>query len=64
VICLNLRENMDDAFTRRPVRCRFHFPTRTGARLADSVPQDAPVSPDVDYGYLAREFEVAEAALR
>ena len=67
ILATNLRENMDDAFTRR-VRfvVEFPFPDEANRRQIwqTQFPQDAPVSPDVDYGYLAREFEVAGGSIK
>jgi ATP-dependent 26S proteasome regulatory subunit len=62
ILATNLHENMDDAFTRR-IRfvIEFPFPDETSRRRIwqSQFPPEAPVSKDVDFDYLAREFQVA-----
>jgi hypothetical protein len=62
ILATNLRENMDDAFTRR-IRFVVEFPFPDEAsRLRiwqTHFPGEAPVSKEIDYGYLARELPVA-----
>lgn len=62
ILATNLRENMDEAFTRR-IRfiVEFPFPDESNRlRIWQThFPAEAPVSPDIDYAYLAREFPVA-----
>jgi SpoVK/Ycf46/Vps4 family AAA+-type ATPase len=62
ILATNLRENMDEAFTRR-IRFVVEFPFPNEAnrlRIWQAhFPAEAPISPEIDYGYLAREFQVA-----
>ncbi|MDT7797382.1 MAG: hypothetical protein QOI78_815 [Actinomycetota bacterium] len=67
VLATNLRQNLDDAFTRR-IRfvVEFPFPDTEGRRRiwAALFPPEAPVSADVDFGLLAREFALPGANIR
>jgi SpoVK/Ycf46/Vps4 family AAA+-type ATPase len=62
ILATNLRENMDEAFTRR-LRFIVEFPFPNAAnrlRIWQAhFPADAPLSPEIDYAYLAREIQVA-----
>jgi ATP-dependent 26S proteasome regulatory subunit len=62
VLATNLRENMDEAFTRR-LRCvvEFPFPDEASRRQiwATHFPGAAPVGPSIDLDFLARELKVA-----
>lgn len=67
VLATNLRENMDEAFTRR-IRfiIEFPFPDEMSRRRiwAAHFPDEAPLSPDIDVDYLARELEIAGGGIR
>ena len=67
ILATNLRENMDEAFTRR-IRfvVEFPFPDEANRRQIwkTHFPPEAPVSPEIDYGYLAREFQVAGGSIK
>jgi MoxR-like ATPase len=67
VLATNLRENMDDAFTRR-LRTVVDFPFPDEARRreiwARHLPDGAPVAADVDLDLLAREVTVAGGHIR
>ncbi|HEY2669687.1 MAG TPA: AAA family ATPase [Rugosimonospora sp.] len=62
VLATNLRQNMDEAFTRR-IRCIVEFPfPEADSRLRiwqGLFPREAPVGADVDFTMLAKEFAVA-----
>ncbi len=62
ILATNLRENMDEAFTRR-IRFVVEFPFPNEAdRLRiwqTHFPDEARVSPEIDYPFLARELQVA-----
>ena len=67
ILATNFRKNMDDAFTRRMHHIiEFLFPDaeyreRIWRRL---MPPDAPVAQDVDFGFLARQFELSGGHIR
>jgi hypothetical protein len=67
VLATNLRENMDDAFTRR-IRfiVEFPFPDHASRRgiWVRHFPDEAPLSADVDLEYLARELKVTGGSIR
>jgi hypothetical protein len=67
VLATNLRENIDEAFTRR-IRFIIEFPfpdERSRRRIwAAHFPDEAPLSPDIDLDYLARELEIAGGGIR
>jgi SpoVK/Ycf46/Vps4 family AAA+-type ATPase len=67
ILATNLRENMDDAFTRR-IRfvVDFPFPDAESRRRIwpGHFPSQAPVSPDIDLDYLARELKIAGGTIR
>jgi SpoVK/Ycf46/Vps4 family AAA+-type ATPase len=67
VLATNLRENMDDAFTRRlGTVVDFPFPDEARRReiWARHLPDRAPVAADVDVDLLAREVSVAGGHIR
>jgi len=62
ILATNMRQNLDDAFTRRlRFLIDFTFPDEAHRlRIWRSlVPPQAPLSPDVDFAQLAREFPLA-----
>jgi ATP-dependent 26S proteasome regulatory subunit len=62
ILATNLRENMDEAFTRR-IRFIVEFPfPDTASRLEiwkTHFPQEAPVSDGIDYEFLSKQFQIA-----
>jgi len=67
ILATNLRRNIDDAFTRRMGHViEFPFPdAEHRERIWKSVlPPDAPVSACVNFGFLARQFELAGGNIR
>jgi hypothetical protein len=67
VLATNLRQNMDDAFTRR-IRFLVNFPF-PDAGLRERIwrrhfPPQTPVSPDVDYAWLAANVHVAGGSIK
>jgi SpoVK/Ycf46/Vps4 family AAA+-type ATPase len=62
ILATNLRQNLDEAFTRR-IRLVVEFPfpeADNRARIWRTMfPPGAPVSPDVDFALLGREYQVA-----
>jgi hypothetical protein len=67
ILATNLRRNIDDAFIRRlDFVVDFPFPDvgdrrRIWSRL---LPDEAPVAPDVDLDFLARQFKLSGGAIR
>jgi ATP-dependent 26S proteasome regulatory subunit len=67
ILATNFRRNLDDAFTRRMHHIvEFPFPDadcreRIWKRL---VPSGAPLSADVNFGFLARQFELSGGNIR
>jgi ATP-dependent 26S proteasome regulatory subunit len=61
ILATNLRENMDDAFTRR-LKCivDFPFPDAASRKLIwrTHFPRETPVSADLDYDWLARQLPI------
>jgi SpoVK/Ycf46/Vps4 family AAA+-type ATPase len=62
ILATNLRENMDEAFTRR-IRfiVEFPFPDEV-SRLKiwqTHFPKEAPLTEDIDYKYLSKQFQIA-----
>ncbi len=62
ILATNLRENMDEAFTRR-IRfiVEFPFPDET-SRLKiwrTHFPKEAPLSDGIDYEFLSKQFQIA-----
>jgi AAA+ superfamily predicted ATPase len=67
VLATNLRQNMDEAFVRRlRFIVEFPFPEAGSRRLIwqSLVPPEAPLSSDVDFAALARDFPVAGGSIR
>ena len=67
ILATNLRDNMDDAFTRR-IRfiVEFPFPDEV-SRLKiwqTHFPQESPLSETIDYEYLSRELKIAGGNIR
>ena len=62
ILATNLRENMDEAFIRRlRFIVEFPFPDEV-SRLKmwrTHFPKEAPVSDEIDYDYLSRQFKIA-----
>ena len=67
ILATNLSENMDEAFTRR-IRFIVEFPFPDAAhclRIWEThFPASAPVSPAIDYAYLARELRLPGGNIR
>ena len=62
ILATNLRENMDEAFTRRlRFIVEFPFPDEASRRLIwkTHFPPEAPLKEDIDYEFLARKFPIA-----
>ena len=61
ILATNLRENMDEAFTRR-IRfiVDFPFPDAASRKLIwqTHFPREAPVSADLDYDWLAQQLQI------
>lgn len=67
ILATNFRKNMDDAFTRRlHFIIEFPFPdAQYRERIWRSlIPHDAPLSDDVNFGFLARQFDIAGGNIR
>jgi SpoVK/Ycf46/Vps4 family AAA+-type ATPase len=67
ILATNFRKNMDDAFTRRMHHIvEFPFPdAEYRERIWKSIiPPTAPLAGDVDFGFLARQFELAGGNIR
>jgi hypothetical protein len=67
ILATNFRKNMDDAFTRRLHHIvEFPFPSAEyRERIWKGViPSAAPLAGDVDFGFLARQFELAGGNIR
>ncbi len=62
ILATNLRENMDEAFTRR-IRFIVEFPFPDEAsrlRIWEThFPKEAPISDRIDYEFLSRQFQIA-----
>ena len=67
ILATNLRQNMDEAFTRR-MRFIVEFPfPEADSRLRiwrTLFPATGPVSSEIDFAYLAREFPVAGGSIK
>ena len=61
ILATNLRENMDEAFTRR-LRFIVEFPFPDAASRQQiwqrHFPHEAPVGADIDYAWLAKQFQI------
>jgi hypothetical protein len=67
ILATNLRRNMDDAFTRRMHHIiEFPFPdAEHRERIWRGIlPPGAPVASDLDFNFLARQFELAGGSIR
>ena len=67
ILATNLRENMDDAFTRRlRFIVEFPFPDEASrSRIWQThFPKEAPLSDKVDYEYLSRELQIAGGSIK
>jgi AAA+ superfamily predicted ATPase len=67
ILATNFRKNIDDAFTRRiHYIVEFPFPeARYRERIWRSLmPASAPLHEDVDFGFLARQFDLAGGNIR
>ena len=61
ILATNLRENMDEAFTRRMrFIVEFPFPDATSRQQIwqRHFPHEAPVRADIDYAWLAKQFQI------
>jgi SpoVK/Ycf46/Vps4 family AAA+-type ATPase len=67
ILATNLRQNMDDAFTRR-MRFIVEFPfpeDEDRLRIWRSVwPTEVPLAPDIDFSLLARRFRLSGGSIR
>jgi SpoVK/Ycf46/Vps4 family AAA+-type ATPase len=67
ILATNLTKNIDDAFARR-MHHTIEFPSPDAAqreRIWRGIfPAEAPVASDVDYGFLARQFELSGGNIR
>jgi SpoVK/Ycf46/Vps4 family AAA+-type ATPase len=67
ILATNLRQNLDDAFTRRiRFAVEFPFPEAAGReRIWRTLfPPQAPLAADVDFGVLAEEYAVAGGSIK
>lgn len=67
ILATNFRKNIDDAFTRRiQYIVEFPFPTAEYREKIwrGLIPSRAPLGDDVDFGFLARQFEFAGGNIR
>jgi SpoVK/Ycf46/Vps4 family AAA+-type ATPase len=67
ILATNLRRNMDDAFTRRMQHIiEFPFPDADHRERIwrGILPPAAPVAKDLDFNFLARQFELAGGNIR
>lgn len=67
ILATNLRQNMDEAFTRRMrFIVEFPFPDEPARRgiWQRAFPPEAPLAPDVDLGFLASRFKLAGGSIR
>ena len=62
ILATNLRENMDEAFTRR-IRFIIEFPFPDAENRLQMwkthFPHEAPLSDEIDYEFLAKKFPIA-----
>lgn len=67
VLATNFQENIDDAFLRR-LHCvvRFPFPDDSAREQIWKLqfPESAPLSPQVDFGFLASQFKLSGGSIR
>jgi SpoVK/Ycf46/Vps4 family AAA+-type ATPase len=67
VLTTNLRKNIDDAFARRMHHViEFSFPDAAQRLLiwTNLLPAAAHCDPDIDFGFLARQFDLSGGAIR
>ncbi len=67
ILATNLRENMDEAFTRRiKFIVDFPFPDVASRKLIwqTHFPREAPVSDDLDYDWLARQLQITGGSIK
>ncbi len=67
ILATNFRKNIDDAFTRRIqyiVEFPFPEPKYRERIWRGLIPTSAPLSDDVDFAFLARQFELAGGSIR
>jgi hypothetical protein len=67
ILATNFRRNIDDAFTRRMhhiVEFPFPDPNLRERIWKAHIPGDAPISEDVNFGFLARQFELSGGNIR
>lgn len=67
ILATNLRRNMDEAFTRRIQHIiEFPFPDAEHREKIwrNILPPAAPAAGDLDFGFLARQFELAGGSIR
>jgi SpoVK/Ycf46/Vps4 family AAA+-type ATPase len=67
MLATNLKKNIDEAFTRRMHHVvEFPFPDAEHRERIwrGIIPPDAPLANDVDFGFLARQFELAGGNIR
>jgi len=67
ILATNLRENMDEAFTRRiKFVVDFPFPDVASRKLIwqTHFPREAPVSDDLDYDWLARQLQITGGSIK
>lgn len=67
VLATNFEKNVDEAFLRR-IHVRIDFampgPDERERIWRQAFPPGAPLAPDVDFGWFARQFEIAGGAIR
>ena len=67
ILATNLRENMDEAFTRRiKFIVDFPFPDAASRKLIwhTHFPRQTPVSADLDYEWLAQQFQITGGTIK
>lgn len=67
ILATNFRKNIDEAFTRRIhyiVEFPFPEPDYRERIWRSMIPSGAPLAADVDFGFLARQFELAGGNIR
>jgi hypothetical protein len=67
ILATNLRENMDEAFTRRiKFIVDFPFPDVASRKLIwqTHFPREAPVSDDLDYDWLAQQLQITGGSIK
>ncbi|HEX6362819.1 MAG TPA: ATP-binding protein, partial [Albitalea sp.] len=67
ILATNLRQNMDEAFTRRMrFIVEFPFPDESARRgiWQRAFPREAPLAADIDAGFLASRFKLAGGSIR